>query len=351
MVMNSLGFRHAAFGVLAVWAAAPGAAWACATCGCSLSTDAAMGYSAEAGWRINLEYNFIDQDQLRTGTEAISPTQVAPINTGVGAQEVEHQTINRYWNLSVAYSPSADWTVSTIIPYIDRGHTTYGNATPSELTPNNVSTADSNGLGDIKLIVNFQGILPTHNLGLQFGVKLPTGDYGGQNTSTGALVGRDPVLFSSGPNAGSALDTSLNPGTGSTDLIVGSYYYQPISQNFDAFVNGQFQAAVAENLNQPGATYRPGNTASVSFGLRYEANPDWVPQVQINVTHKSADQGTLADTTDTGGTVAYLSPGITVALGKGMLAYSFVQLPIYSRLEGYQLFPRWTASVGVSYAF
>jgi hypothetical protein len=26
-------------------------------------------------------------------------------------------------------------------------------------------------------------------------------------------------------------------------------------------------------------------------------------------------------------------------------------LPIYSRLEGYQLFPRWTASVGVSYAF
>ncbi len=48
------------------------------------------------------------------------------------------------------------------------------------------------------------------------------------------------------------LDTSLQPGTGSTDLIVGAYYYQAISQDFDAFVNGQFQAAVATKLDQVG---------------------------------------------------------------------------------------------------
>jgi hypothetical protein len=33
----------------------PAAAQACTTCGCLLSTDAAMGYSASPGWCINLE--------------------------------------------------------------------------------------------------------------------------------------------------------------------------------------------------------------------------------------------------------------------------------------------------------
>ncbi len=34
-----------------------------------------------------------------------------------------------------------------------------------------------------------------------------------------------------------------------------------------------------------------------------------------------------------------------------MQVFAFVQLPLYSDLTGYQLFPHWTASVGASYAF
>jgi hypothetical protein len=331
----------------------PAAAHACASCGCALSTDAAMGYSAVPGWRINLEYDFISQNQLRSGTGAVSNTQPASINNAGGSQEVEHQTINRYLTLGISYSPSANWNFSALVPYIDRSHTTYGNATTDQLTPDNLSGATSKGLGDIKLIGSYQGFLPTHNLGLQLGVKLPTGRYGGQNVNTGATVGRNPVFFSSGPNAssGQALDTSLQPGTGSTDLIVGAYYYQAISQNFDAFINGQFQSAVAENLNQSGGDYRPGNLASVSFGLRYEANPKVVPQLQVNIYRKSHDQGALADTGNTAGTVVYLSPGVTVSVWKNLQVYGFVQRAIYSKLDGYQLFPRWTGNVGITYAF
>jgi hypothetical protein len=331
----------------------PGAVQACATCGCSLSTDAAMGYSANPGWRLNLEYDFIDQDQLRSGTSAISAAQVAAINDAGGNQEVERQTINRYINLGISYTPAADWNISALVPYVDRSHTTYGNATTTELTAANISSADSKALGDVKLIANYQGLLPTHNLGLQLGIKLPTGRYGGQNVNTGVPAGRDPVFFSTGPNAiaGQALDTSLNPGTGSTDLIGGAYYYQAVSQNFDAFVAGQLQAAIAEELNQLGANYRPGNLATASLGLRYEEDPKWVPQLQVNVSHKSADQGALADTTDTAGTLVYVSPGITVRLLNNMYGYGFVQVPVFSKLAGYQLFPHWTASLGVSYAF
>ena len=50
------------------------------------------------------------------------------------------------------------------------------------------------------------------------------------------------------------------------------------------------------------------------------------------------------------GTVAYLSPGITVQVAAKLHLYGFVQLPIYSNLSGYQLFPHWTAAIGANYA-
>jgi len=307
-----------------------------------------------------LDYNFIDQNQLRSGRGTIAPSTVAALNGTNGpssnTQEVENQTINRYLTLGLSYSSSADWNYKLLVPYIDRSHTTYGQATTSQLTSDNISGATTTGIGDIKFLTSYQGILPTHNLGIQVGVKLPTGDYGGPNAAGTGTVGRNPVAFNTGPNSqqpspGNLLDTSLQAGNGSTDLILGGYYYQPVSQNFDAFINGQYQFSVKQELNQAGADYRPGNLGIVSFGLRYEANPQWVPQLQINISHKSADQGALADTMDTAGTVAYLSPGITAMVTHNVHLYGFVQVPVYSKLDGYQLFPRWTASVGVSYAF
>jgi len=343
----------AVIGALAL-GALPLGAQACATCGCSLSTDAATGYSTESGWRINLDDTFIDQSQLRHGGSKATPQQVVdqPSDPSAGGGEIEKGTINRYINLNVAYRLNADWGFSLLLPYVVRNHTTYGSHqqpyVAAQTAADQVSAARVSGIGDIKLLASYQGFLPMHNLGVQFGVKLPTGDYGGQ-TDGGTVVGH-PTSFRSGPALGEALDTSLQAGTGSTDLIVGGYYYQPMSQNFDAFVNGQFQAAVSQQLDTPGADYRPGNMASMSFGLRYEAHANWVPQLQINLQHKSADQGALADVPDTAGTVAYLSPGISVTLARNVQAYAFVQLPVYSHLSGYQLFPHWTGTVGVSMA-
>ena len=330
----------------------PQPAHACATCGCTLSTDAATGYSTASGWRINLDYTYIDQSQLRHGGGKASPAQVVdqPSATSLGGGEIEKGTVNRYINLGATYRFDADWGVSFVLPYVIRDHATYGTQlapyAPEETAPGQVSGARVAGPGDVKLIGSYQGFLPTHNFGVQFGIKLPTGNYGGQ-ADDGTFVGH-PVSFHSGPGLGQSLDSSLQAGTGSTDLIIGAYYYQPVSQDFDVFVNGQFQAAVRERLDRSGADFRPGNLVSASFGLRYEAHADWVPQLQVNVLHRSADQGALADTPDTAGTVAYLSPGISASLGRNLQFYAFVQLPVYSHLQGYQLFPRWTGTVGLS---
>ncbi|MBS0213766.1 MAG: transporter [Proteobacteria bacterium] len=340
---------------LAILSLLPVPAFACASCGCTLSTDAAAGYSSQPGWRINLDYSYIDQDQLRHGNGSASPGQVIdnPVEPSAGGAEIEKRTINRYLDLSLTYRPNADWGFTLVLPWVSRNHTTYGNQsapfTPAEIAPDQISGVALSGLGDVKLMASWQGFLPTHNLGIQFGLKLPTGRYGGQD-GNGAIYGH-PQMFQSGPATGSALDTSLQAGNGSTDFIVGAYWYQAVSQDFDAYVNGQFQAAITHNLDRAGGDFRPGNQLSLSAGLRYEANPTWVPQLQVNLLHKSRDQGALADTFDTAGTVAYLSPGITVSLRQNLQLYGFVQVPVYSRLQGYQLFPRWTATAGISAGF
>jgi hypothetical protein len=317
----------AALGHGLVW---PEAAQACASCGCSLSADAAMGYSAMPGWRLSIEYDYINQDQLRSGTQSVP---------GVPAgNELEHETVNQYITTGLSYSPNSSWNLTLLLPYVIRNHSTYGIYDPTEPLPE-LSHSFSSSIGDAKFIVSYQGFLPTNNLGVQLGVKLPTGQYG------------TAVTFNSGPNAGTPLDASLQPGTGSTDIIVGAYYYQAISQDFDAFVNAQFQAVVKHRMDQPGNDFRPGNFTTVSFGLRYEANPRWIPQLQINLLHKSPDEGALADVQNSAGNVAYVSPGLTAELTARLHAFAFVQLPVYSNLYGFQLFPRWTGSAGLTYAF
>src|SRR5258706_9249192 len=291
----------------------PSFSWACATCGCALSNDAAMGYSAGAGWRVNLEYDYINQNQLRSGIHAVSSV---PDGT-----EFEHNTVNRYLTFGLSYSPDADWNIAVRIPYVDRNHSTYGTFDSAQPLPN-LSSSHSSSLGDVKLIGSYQGFLPTHNLGVQLGVKLPTGRYG------------TAVKFDSGPNAGMPLDASLQPGTGSTDLIVGGYYYQAISQNWDAFINGRIQAAVTGKQTEPGDDGRIGHELHVSSGFRYEANPSIVPQVQINLVRKSADQGALADTAGNARVVAYLNPGLTVRLTHTLPPYGFVHVPGYRRRDG-----------------
>jgi hypothetical protein len=308
----------------------PRPAQACAACGCTLNSDAALGYMSQPGWRLSVEYDYIHQDQLRSGTHAVS--------TVPDGNELEIETLNRYLTLGLDYSPSADWNINLRIPYVIRTHSTYGEYDSTEPLPP-PSSSSSSSIGDMKLIGAFQGFLPMHNLGVQLGIKLPTGHYG------------TDVKFSSGPLAGEPLDASLQPGTGSTDIIVGAFYYRPVGENFEAFANAQFQSAVASKQNQPGNDFRPGNLTTVSFGVRYQHSPRFMPQLQMNLTHKLMDQGALADSADTPGYVAYISPGIVANVFGTLHAYGFAQLPVYSDLVGYQVFPRYTFSVGASYTF
>jgi len=74
------------------------------------------------------------------------------------------------------------------------------------------------------------------------------------------------------------------------------------------------------------------------------------PQIQINVRSERRESGANADTENSGATLAYLSPGIAVALAHNARAYAYVQIPIYQRVNGFQIEPRYSVSVGVQLA-
>lgn len=296
---------------------------ACSSCGCTLSSEwQSQGISTSPGVRLDLRYDFLDQSQLRNQTSSVSRSNY-PLPAD---REIEQRTINRYTTLGLDYSPNADWGVNLQLPYINRSHTTVAEG------DTDVSSSHSGSLGDVRVLGRYQGFTEAKNAGVQFGLKLPTGSH--------------DYNFRSGPQAGSALDRGLQPGTGSTDLLLGIYTFDAISQDWDYFAQALVQTPIATQDH-----FKPGTSLNLNFGLRYMALGNVQPQLQINARTVGRDTGAEADTRNSGGRLVYLSPGLTVAVTKQTRLYGFVQLPVYQEVGGLQLAPRWTASVGVNFAF
>lgn len=307
-------------------------AFACSSCGCTLSSDwDSQGITGGQGLKVDLRYDFINQNQLRAGDHVAGSAEV---NAALGAgtlAEIEQSTRNRYYTLGLDYSWGRSWGVNIQVPFYDRFHSTVDsdtiNAGGSE-----PSTSQLHELADIKIIGRYRGLSPDGDIGLLFGLKLPTG--------------RTTAKFTTGPLAGTALDRSLQAGTGSTDLILGAYRFGSLNKDWDWFAQGLFQSALHTKDG-----YRPGNALNLNAGVRYMARGNTAPQLQINAKTGGRDSGANADPNNSGGTVVYLSPGLTYSASKSTKLYGFVQLPLYQYVNGVQLAPHWNASIGTTVSF
>ncbi len=316
----------------------PSLAQACASCGCTLSSDwESLGISSTSGLKLDLRYDYLNQDQLRSGTSTISGAAASRKLSKDEPQEVEAYTKNNYFTAAVDYSVNRDWAVNIQVPYIFRSHSTLGTASDGYTAGDGGGQYHSNtsSLGDVKLIGRYQGFDPAHNFGVLFGIKLPTGSH----TKTGAST--DPTE----PGAVD-IDRGLQPGTGTTDLILGAYYMDALNKDWDYFAQGIYQTATNSKDR-----YKPGDGINLNVGIRYSSFANFTPQLQLNTRLVERDRGANADTVSTGGALVYLSPGVTVPFNKQLSVYSFVQLPVYQNVNGVQLAPRYTASLGVHFSF
>ncbi|MBZ5639982.1 MAG: hypothetical protein LAO51_14645 [Acidobacteriia bacterium] len=294
---------------------------ACSSCGCSLNSDwVSQGYTVRPGFQIDFRYDDFDQDQLRNGTETVDRGPIVLPSD----REIQRKTINRNTMLNLEYSRSSNWGVDLQLPYYDRYHTTIAPGDVAE------SMSHSRSVGDLRAMGRYQGFSEGRQTGVLFGLKLATGSI--------------HETFRAGPQAGELLDRGLQPGTGTTDLLVGAYHFGELYRDWGYFV----QALLQQPLRSREA-FRPGTGLNVNVGARYTAGKRVTPHLQINVRAEKREAGDNADVDNSGATLVYLSPGLTIQLVKDFALYGFLQAPILQRVNGYQIEPRYTASIGVHF--
>lgn len=325
--------KIALFSLMGLAIAAPLQVFACSSCGCTLSSDwENLGFSSTSGFKIDVRYDYLNQNELRTGTHSISRSAAAADPNA----EVEKYTRNNYLTVGVDYSTNPDWGVNVQLPYINRNHTTLGAGSDGVSPGDGAYHSSTSSIGDIKVIGRYQGFTEQHNFGLLLGLKLPTGSH----TKTGSLTD------GSGP---AVIDRGLQPGSGTTDAIIGAYYVDAFNHDW-----GYFTQAIVQKPLDTSDGYKPGDSLNLNLGLRYQGFDDITPQLQVNARFVEHDHGQSADgayAPGTGGTLVYLSPGATYRVNKQVKVYGYVQLPIYQDVNDLQLTPRWTASLGFNYAF
>jgi hypothetical protein len=297
-------------------------ALACSSCGCTLSSDWLVQGGQYSGFHADFRFDYFNQDDLRSGTRGVNRGSIELPSE----HEVQQETVNRNYNLFLDYAPQAsDWGFSAQVPWFDRYHTTIAEGDTE------VSTSHTKTLGDVRLLARYRGLSDDKSVGMQFGVKLPTGS-----------IHND---FISGPQQGEPLDRGLQPGTGTTDLLVGAYTFGAMNRDWDWFG----EAILQQPLNSR-EDFKPGTGLNVTLGARYMSLEHVRPQIQVNARIEGREKGLNADVDNSGATLVYLSPGVNVKLTDSASLYGYVQVPIYQRVNGLQIEPRWSASVGVHFA-
>jgi hypothetical protein len=209
----------------------------------------------EEGARFDLRYEDIKQDQPMSGSHKV----------GVGAIPRHHdevETVNRNWLPSVDYTINRDWAVNALLPIVHREHLHMHNHGGGQLP----ETWNFSGIGDARIVARrrlatFEDAAPSiGTLGANIGVKLPTGRTDVRNPG------------------GDLAERTLQPGSGTTDLIAGLYYAKssPMS-DISWFAQGLLQ----QPLNSHDE-YRPGRRVTLDAGVRYQAAQNLGLMLQLN---------------------------------------------------------------------
>jgi hypothetical protein len=294
-----------------------------ASCGsafCTVNTNwTAQSALVEAGSSFDLHYEYIDQSQPFAGGDKVAVGQIPHDHDEVS-------TVNR--NLLATYSRSfgGGWGLAVSAPVGERNHLHIHNQGAPE--PERWKFTE---LGDARAIGRYQFAavgdpLNPSTSGVTFGLKLPTGRTGVANDD------------------GELAERSMQPGTGTTDLILGGYYHQKLSASDAAwFAQAQYQHALNSHDG-----YKPGSQLGADIGYRKGVGDKLGLLAQLNFVRKGKDSGSQAEPADSGGRFLYLSPGVSYALSDNLQVYGFYQQALYRHVNGVQLTADHTFLVGLS---
>jgi hypothetical protein len=310
--------------VLAAAIAVLSSSLAQASCGASFcavnsnwTAESAMAESANA---FDLRYEHMNQDQPMFGPRKVYPGEVP-------AHHDEVSTRNRNVMASYSHNFGNRFGVTVSAAAVQRDHLHVHNHHGAKIT----DTWKFTKLNDVRVIGRYQLLsvenpLKPANAGVTFGVKLPTGKFDIAN------------------DKGAVAERSMQPGSGTTDLIAGGYYHQKLTEiGVSWFAQAQYQHALNTRDN-----YRPGAQLGLDLGVRKGLGGGFGVLGQLNYVHKSADSGSEAEPASSGGRFLYASPGLSYTLPSSMQLYAFYQVPLRRQVTGVQLTANRALVIGLS---
>ncbi len=316
--------RATAAGAVALAGLVP--ALAAASCGsafCSVNTSSAfLGRALGGSTRVGLRFEFIDQKQPMHGTDSV----------GVGELSRHHdeaRTLNRNWLASVEHDFGHDWSVALTLPIVDRSHQHIHNHHHDGEVLHIHDSWDFTEIGDLRVLARHE-LVAGHqqSFGISFGLKLPTGDTGVDN------------------DEGDLAERSLQPGSGTTDLLLGAHYRRELDGGSQAFASISAQIAGKQHDD-----FRPGHRYHLDLGWQTALSDRLSFPLQLNIAIKERDKGDEAEPEDSGSKTIALSPGLAYQAAPNWLVYGYYQRPIYQDVNGVQLTAHWSAVIGSSYSF
>ena len=281
----------------------PAEVWACA-CGCGVfDVGTSSMFPTGAGGTAFLEFDYQDQKHNWSGTSSAS-----------SANNGDKEIATQYYTAGLQYMFNRTWGIQAEVPYWNRTFktdTNFGNPPP------NVVTNQWSGLGDIRVEGIYTGFSDDLSSGINFGVKLPTGN----DNFNPSVVDRDSQI-----------------GTGSTDVLLGGYHRGSITSDNTWSWFGQAL------LDQPVFThgdYRPGTELDTALGVNYNSfmigDTMITPVAQVIASERTRDSGSAsASPAASGFQRVMLSPGVEVDIDPVML-YADVEVPVYDHVRGNQL--------------
>lgn len=331
----------AAHWLLAAFAglALPSAHASCGSVFCSVDTHwDAQGMTHSEGLSLDLHYSWAKADRLRAGSSRISAE--APSASG---EELENKrTINQLLSADFEYAVNPRWNIAVSIPLVIRDHTHTLDSTSGIPTDQQARFSE---LGDMRVVGKYKldSGTPFSGSGIRFGLKLPTG------AINKTMSPADPA----DPTTPYLLERGAQPGTGSTDAILGAYHFSSTPGSaLSWFVSGEVQSAFRTRDH-----YRPGNNISLNLGLGYALSGSTSALLQLNAQHRARDTGDNANPAS-GGHSINLSPGLTVAVTPQTQVYGFVQLPLHQYVNADpaapgsgQLTAPWSLALGLHHHF
>lgn len=315
----------------------------CGSASCTLLNDRfALGTWDQPGWSVDLRLEALTQNQLREGTRKISPAELPE-----GEEAIERHTRNRSLITRLDYAVDRSWSFSLRVPLLHRDHL-HDLLDEETGDPGARERWRFTRMGDVQALMRWQAPAatavatdaapdaPTTGASLTedtawaltAGLKLPTGSRRIANAD------------------GSVAERALQPGTGTTDLVLGASSRTLLSLA-DA-LNLQFtwtQALAAKD------GFKPGRRVELSAGWAHAMTPDWSLLLQANLARRERDSGPEAEPELSGSTTLSLSPGASVALGARDTLYGLVQVPVYQKVNGVQLMPRASLALGWTHSF